>query len=81
MPFGSTRVDALPWVGYVLAHPFGRGCLGMAFLASADLASACLAMAFLAPNLSKILLIPPSHTMGEEVLTKRGKKKFIIYKN
>ena len=64
MPFGSKRVHALPWVGYVLAHPFGRGCLGMAFLASTDLAPAYLAMVFMAPNLSKILLIPPSHTMS-----------------
>ena len=38
-------------VGYVLAHPFGRDCLGMAFLAPAYLA-----MAFLAPL---VLIISP----------------------
>ena len=42
-------------VGYVLALPFGHGCLGTAFVAPADLALAHLAMAMAmerGPNLN-----------------------------
>ena len=38
-------------VGYVLALPFGHGCLGTAFMAPADLALTHFAMA-MAPNLN-----------------------------
>ena len=42
--------STIQWVGYVLALPFGHGCLGTAFMALAELALAHLAMA-IAPNL------------------------------
>ena len=48
---------AFAWrIGYVLAHLFGRGCLGMAFSALADLAPVYLAITFLA---LLALVIPP----------------------